>query len=148
MTDVCISPADTPARPSLVFESALLPLAPPLLLLLPQQTRPIPPAMVQQHCASLCCVFVTLSSLFIPHSFTPSSSTHTQTHTLTHNSSTVQLQLMEHSGWRADVKMDERGDRQQLQCPKVDLFFKERERKRLKQRCAFRKQGGLSLMKG
>lgn len=61
-------------------------------------------------------------NLSIPHFFTPSSSsaaTNIHTHTQAAN---IQIQLMEHPGRRANIKMDEQGDRFGLQRRQVYFF--------------------------
>lgn len=127
MTDVCISPADTPARPSSVFESALLPLLPPLRFSSAEFSphhisvtrEPLHPSLLHSIIIQRC-------------------HKHPHTHTQAAN---IQIQLMEHPGRRANIKMDEQDDRFGLQRRQVYFFV---NGEAIKTQTFF--QGGLSLM--
>lgn len=77
-----------------------------------------------------------LTSSLHHHPALPQAFAHTHACTRTAGDSTYgRMQLMEHPGWRADIKMDGRGDRPEIQRWQVYLFVKEEA---IKTRMGFR----------
>lgn len=114
LTDVCISPADTPARPSLVFESAVL------LAAAAAAAAAAGPAVVQQrpglprHESMTPGASPSLAYSLHHHQQAPQGC-HKHPHKCADgNCASSQIHLIECSGWRADIKMDGHGDRRGL----------------------------------